>query len=69
MKSVPPEVEFLLQYSILFLLTCGSLYNLTAGIQIEFSKLILTLVLGVVCPNPRLKAAPTAAAAAPPPKT
>ena len=49
------ELEFIFSYTLLLVVTIAALYNVTQDIQIEFSKFILSLVLGVVVPNPKLK--------------
>ena len=49
------ELEFVLSYTILILITIASLYNITQGIELEFSKLLLTTAIGVAIPSPRLK--------------
>ena len=49
------ELEFLLCYAILLITTVASLYNITQGIEVDFSKLLLTTSIGIAIPSPRLK--------------
>ena len=49
------ELDFVLSYVVLILITVASLYNITQGIEVEFSKLLLTTAIGVAIPSPRLK--------------
>ena len=49
------ELEFFLTYVILLVITIACLYNISNGIESEYSKLLLSTAIGVSIPSPKLK--------------
>ena len=49
------ESEFFLQYLFILIVSVACLYNISKDIEIEFSKILLSSLIGLICPNPRFK--------------
>ena len=52
MKALDPAIFSNL---LLFVVTLSVLYNISQNIELEYSKCILSLVMGICVPQPKLK--------------